>query len=298
MNFSRPGAIDLSALAAKTSASPGTTDPAGVYAIDVTEQNFQDIVQSTMTQLVVLSIWSPQSPQSVEFNDLLTRATSAYGGALQLACVDIDANPTIAEALSVQAVPVVLGLVQGRPVPLFQGTVSAEEVSQYFDELVRLAQENGLTGRVAPTRAAEAAEPEEEVDDPRFAAADAAYAAGDTDVAIAEYVKLQAQHPADQEIAERLAGVRLFARTAGADLQEARRAAAETPQDVDAQLLVADLDINGGHVEDAFARLIDLIKVTEERDRVRDHLLELFVVVGNSDPRVSSARRSLALALF
>lgn len=296
MNFSRPGAIDLSALSQTTAAPTASADGGAIYTVDVTEQNFQQVVESTMTQLVVLSIWSPRSPQSVEFDKLLVEATSGYGGALQLARVNIDQNPGIAQALQVQAVPVVMGLVQGRPVPLFQGTVPAEEITRYFDELVRLAAENGLTGRAAPSGGAKIEE--EPVDDPRFAAADAAWASGDIDTAVAEYEKLKAQHPADQEIAERLAGVKLFARTNNADLNAARQAAADNPDDVDAQLLVADLDVSGGHVEDAFTRLIDLIARSEDKDRVRDHLLELFIVVGTTDPRVAAARRSLAAVLF
>ena len=294
MNFSRPGAVDLSALAARA-ATPATQDPEGVFVVDVDENNFQAIVESTMTQLVVLSIWSARSPQSTDFNNLLTQATKPYGGALQLARVNVDANPSIAQALQVQGVPVVMGLVQGRPVPLFQGVVEADEIKRYFDELVRLAQENGLTGRVAPSGGDEAQEPEV---DPRFEAADTAYAEGNLDLAIAEYEKLKVQYPADQEVAERLAGVKLFARTATADLNEARRNAADNPDDIDAQMLVADLDVNGGHVEDAFSRLLDLMGRVQDKTRVRDHLLELFIVVGVTDPRVGTARRALAAALY
>ncbi len=72
------------------------------------------------------------------------------------------------------------------------------------------------------------------------------------------------------------------------------------PDDVDAQTLVADLDLAGGHVEDAFARLVDLIRRTtgDERDAARTHLLGLFAAVGNDDPRVLKGRQSLASALF
>lgn len=305
MSFSRPGAIDLSSLA-QPRPDAGSAPAAGgaVYVIDATEADFQQVVQSSLQHLVVLALWSPRSPQSVEFTQVLAAATSAYGGALQLARVDVDANPGIAQALQAQAVPLVVGLVQGQPVPLFQGTVDGTEVKRYFDELVRLAQQNGLTGRAAPSgsvdSAAAEAEVEEPEDDPRFAVADEAYARGDFDAAVAEYERLLAQSPGDAEVAERLAATKLYARVSGADLQTARQAAADAPDDLDAQLLVADLDITGGHVEDAFARLIDLIKRTSEddRDRVREHLLDLFTVVGLTDPRVGQARRSLAAALF
>jgi putative thioredoxin len=305
MNFSRPGAIDLSALK-QPPARPG--QPAaggGSYVVDITEQNFQSAaLEASMNYIVILSLWSPRSPQSESFNALLGSVVSTYGGQLVLAQVDIDANPTIAQALQAQAVPLVVGLVKGQPVPLFQGTVDEAEARRYFDELINVAAQNGVTGRAQAAGATgatdEAAEEPEQPEDPRFAAADEAFAASDFDTAVAEYEKLQAQYPADTEVSERLAGVKLLARTQGVDLQAARKAAADAPDDLDAQMLVADLDVSGGHVDDAFDRLIGLVKRTSEddRERVRERLLELFTVVGVADPRVATARRALASALF
>ena len=302
MNFSRPGAIDLSALKQPQSRPGQPAAGGGSYVVDITEQNFQtEALQASMNHVVVLSLWSPRSPQSESFNAMLGNLISQYGGQLVLAQVDIDANPAIAQALQAQAVPLVVGLVKGQPVPLFQGTVDEAEARRYFDELVNVAAQNGVTGRAQPTgETAEVTDEAEEPEDPRFAAADAAFAASDFDTAVAEYEKLQAQYPADTEISERLAGVKLLARTQGADLQAARKAAADAPDDLDAQMLVADLDVSGGHVDDAFDRLIQLVKRTsgDDRERVRQRLLDLFTVVGVADPRVATARRALASALF
>ncbi len=303
MNFSRPGAIDLSALK-QPPARPGqpAASGGGSYVVDITEQNFQtEALEASMSYVVVLSLWSPRSPQSESFNAMLGNLVSQYAGQLVLAQVDIDANPAIAQALQAQAVPLVVGLVKGQPVPLFQGTVEEAEARRYFDELVNVAAQNGVTGVAQPNGGgAEPAEEAEQPEDPRFAEADAAFAASDFDTAVAEYEKLQAQYPADSEIAERLAGVKLLARTQGVDLQAARKAAADAPDDLDAQMLVADLDVSGGHVDDAFDRLIQLVKRTSEddRERVRQRLLDLFTVVGIADPRVATARRALASALF
>lgn len=305
MNFSRPGAIDLSALA-RSSATPAQAAATGAdgasWVVDGTEQNFQQVaLEASMKHVVVLSLWSPRAPQGSEFNALLGSVTNSFGGQILLVQVDVDANPAIAQALGAQAVPLVAGLVQGQPVPLFQSTVDEGQIRATFEELVRLAVQNGLTGRAEPVGgAAPASEDDEPADDPRFAAADEAFANGDFATAIAEYDKLAAQYPGDDEIKERLAGVKLLDRTSGADLQTARAAAADDPADVDAQLLVADLDVSGGHVADAFDRLIELVRRTEgeERERVRARLLELFTVVGVTDPRVASARRALATALF
>lgn len=299
MSFSRPGAIDLSALK-QPATTPGRSTGSGAFVVDVTERDFQQVaLEASLQHLVVLSLWSARSPQSQSFNQLLATVTDLFDGQILLAQVEVDSNPTIAQAVGAQGVPFVLGLVKGQPVPLFQGTKDEAEVRAVFEELIRLGAENGITGRVAAAVDAVEAEPEP-YDDPRFAAADEAFAAGDYATAIAEYEKLVAQHPAETEIAERLAGVRLLERTKDADLQAARKAAADAPDDIPAQLVVADLDVSGGHVQDAFDRLIGLIGrlSVEDREPVRERLLELFLIVGTSDPRVATARRALATALY
>jgi putative thioredoxin len=303
MNFSRPGAIDLSALKQPAARpAPAQDGGSGSYVVDVDETSFQSVaLEASMSYVVVLGLWSSRAPQSGAFNDTLATVVDSYGGQILLARVDVDANPQIAQALQVQGVPYVAGLVKGQPVPLFQGTVDDAEMRRYFDELVRIAAENGLTGRAQPVGAASAdAQEPEEPEDPRFAAAEEAFMASDFDTAVAEYEKLRVQYPADVEVAERLARVKWLSRTKGADLQAARAAAADRPDDIDAQMLVADLDISGGHVEDAFDRLLGLVRTTsgDDRERVRERLLELFTVVGIADPTVMAARRALATALF
>lgn len=298
MNFSRPGAVDLSALK-QPAARPAATG-GGSYVVDITEQNFQSAaLEASMQHVVVLSLWSPRSPQSTEFNAVLARVTDSFDGQIVLAQVDVDANAAIAQALDAKGVPMVVGLVKGQPVPLFTGTLDEAEVLRYFSELIKVAAENGLTGRAQPVGAPDETEAEEP-DDPRFAAADEAFGAGDFATAVAEYEKLLAQYPADAEVAERLAGVRLLARTTGVDLHAARKAAADAPDDLEAQMLVADLDVSGGHVDDAFDRLIQLVKRTtgDDRETVRTRLVDLFTIVGVADPRVAAARRALASALF
>lgn len=300
MSFSRPGAVDLSGLAGSPDAASAGASAGGAWAIDVTEQNFQsDVLQASMRHIVVLSLWSPRSDQSEAFNGVLARVVDSYEGRLQLARVDVDANPAIAQALQAQAVPLVVAVLSGQPVPLFQGTLDDAEIRQYFDQLVTAAVQSGVSGRAE--RSGEVADDDaDDAPDPRFAVADEALGAGDIDAAIAEYERLRAQSPADAEIAERLAGVQLIGRTRNVDLASARAAAADRPDDIEAQLLVADLDVSGGHIDDAFGRLIELIKrlSADDRETVRGRLVELFTVVGASDPRVAQARRALASALF
>lgn len=301
-SFSRPGAVDLSGISNAGAGDPsGAPAGSGAYAFDVTEETFQaEVAEASMRHVVVLSLWSPRAPESSTLNDTLSELADGYQGKLVVARLDVDASPQIAQALQVRGVPYVLGLVQGQPVPLFQGTVDKETAKQYLDKLLELAVSNGVTGTAQPRQSADSGAEEEEGSDPRFSEADDALASGDLDAAVAAYEKLVAANPSDTEAAERLAGVRLMQRTADADLEQARANAASQPDDIDAQLLVADLDISGGHVEDAFGRLLDLVRrlAGDDRERVRLRLIELFTVVGHDDPRVTRARRDLTTALF
>ena len=310
-NFSRPGAIDLSALRPPAAASPSPTSPtggaggAGGYSFDVTEEGFQALVLEASAQHpVVLALWSSRAPQSREAVDALARIADTYQGKLSLARLDVDSSPQLAQALQVRAVPYVLAVLRGQPVPLFEGSVDDEAARQAMDQVVQAAVANGITGRAQPvgTPSAQVADtaPEAEVADPRFAEADAALERGDTEQAVSALRRLLQANPADSAATTRLAQAELVLRTTGVDLQTARAAAAADPDDAEAQLLAADVDLLGGHVDDAFDRVIEVIRRSagDDRDNARRHLLSLFDVVGVDDPRVLAARRRLANALF
>jgi putative thioredoxin len=290
------GAVDLSTL---SQPSPPTAAAAGNgLVIEGTDGGFQAIVTGTQTVPAVVVLWSQRLPASADFVEVLTSVTASYEGRFQLVSVDVDANPGLLQAFQVQSVPVTLGLVAGQPVPLFAGAQSAEQVRVYVDELLKLAAEHSVTGRVAV-----AAVDEAEVEPPLPPLHQEAFDAierNDLDAAVDAYSRALAQNPADDDAAVGLAQVKLMQRTAGVDQQAARAAAAAAPGDIAAQMLVADLDVSAGHVEDAFARLVDLVRATEgdERETVRVHLVELFAVVGAHDERVQKARRALMSALF
>ena len=184
--------------------------------------------------------------------------------------------------------------------PLLQDALPLEELRTALTQVGQQLTAQGITGRHQPRQTAPAVEGDEETVDPRYAPAQDALAEGDIDRAVAEYEKLVDANPADTEAAGGLAMARVMQRTQGVDLATARAAAADNPDDVDAQTLVADLDMLGGHVEDAFTRLVNLVarSVDPDKTKARDHLLGLFAAVGNDDPRVLAGRRNLASALF
>lgn len=308
--FSRPGAIDLSGLgkpapqpAAPAGAPTGTpTGAASSYSVVVDEQNFQGMLEQSMTAPVLLAFYSrTRMPESGQLADDLAAVVGEHEGRFLLGLVDIDAAPQIAQAMQIPSIPLVVAVVDGRPMPLLQDPLPIEELRTALTQVAQQLTTQGITGRHQPrTAGAPAAEGEEEAVDPRYAPAQDALAAGDIDSAVAEYQKLVDANPADVEAAGGLAIAKVMQRTQGVDLAQARAAAADAPDDVDAQTMVADLDMLGGHVEDAFTRLVNLVARTSdpERSKARDHLLGLFAAVGNDDPRVLAGRRNLASALF
>lgn len=299
------GAVDLSGLgrapqqAATTGGAAGGA-PAGAAVVTVTEESFQQVVEQSTQVPVVIALSSARAQGADDLAAVLRRLAAADAGRWLLGEVDADRHPRIAQAFQVETVPAVLAVVAGQPVPLFQGVLPEEQVRQYLDALLDLAARQGVTGRLD----VEGAPAEEEAPEPPLPPlhqeAFDAIERDDLDAAADAYRRALLESPADEDARVGLAQVELLRRAGRADLQTARDAAAADPSDVDAALLVADLDVLGGHVEDAFARLVQTVRTTsgDERERVRARLVELFEVVGATDPRVMSARRALASALF
>lgn len=300
-NFSRPGAVDLSGL---TAAQPTeNAAPAGAnYAVEVTEASFEVIAQQSMRYPVVLLLVSGRDASSSQVQRDLTQTINAAQGRLLLGLVDVDTQPRIAQALGVAAVPTAIALLGGKMAPLFQGTRDRADIQAVVDQIVQVAAANGLTGRAAPQPvAADAGESagEEAGVDPRFAAADEALQTGDFKQAVAEFDKLLKANPRDTEAQAGRAQASLLLRTSNLD-EQVNAATVAHPDDLDAQLAAADLELITGDAQAAFDRLIDLIRRTSgpERDQVRVRLLELFDTMDGADPVVKKARRALSMALF
>ena len=302
------GAVDLSSLKRPApqdgpgSAAGGTSSGAALV-VEGTDASIRDIVAASARHPVVMVLWSSSLPQSADLVTSFRSVAERYAGRFQLVTVDIDAQLAVRQAFQVQAVPVTYALVQGQPVPLFEGIQPEDQIAAVVDQVLALAAQQGVTGTVTSdaSDAATTAEPAPEPPlPPLHQKAFDAIEADDLDGAADAYREALAQNPADTDAKLGLAQVGLMLRTKGVDLPAARAAAAAAPADVDAQILVADLDLLGGRVEDAFARLVDTVRVTADadRDKVREHLVELFDVVGGADERVAQARKALMSALF
>ncbi|MGY1705081.1 tetratricopeptide repeat protein [Geodermatophilus sp. SYSU D00697] len=296
------GAVDLAAVKARSEAAaraqaappPSAATPAGgpgAAVVDVTEATFQaEVLDRSFQVPVVLDLWAEWCGPCKQLSPVLERLAAEGGGSWVLAKVDVDANPALAQGLRVQGIPAVKAVWQGQLVAEFTGAIPEEQARQFVTELVR-----ATTGGAVPGAGDEGAE----VDDPRLDAAEAALERGDLAAAEAAYQAIVDAEPDHPVAGLALRQVQLFRRAdeAGPDALAAADAA---PDDVTAQTRAADFLLGTGDVEGAFARLLDVVRRTagEDRDQARRHLVELFGVVGDQDPRVADARRQLTLALY
>jgi putative thioredoxin len=309
-DFSRPGslygAIDLGARKQALEAqarreAAGPQSAASASVVDVTEETFTtDVIDRSMGLPVVLDLWSPRAPGSAQLSPVLEKVVGDQAGRAVLARVNVDASPQIAQALRVQAVPTVLAIFQGQAVTGFQQVLPEQEVRRWLDELMNAVEQFYQANPDArPSAPGDEQAPAGPPADPDMVAAEQAIERGDLDAAAAAYERLLARAPGDEDAKMGLAGVQLFKRTEGADPADVQRRL-QDPADIDAQLLAADLEMLSGSVDEAFSRIIAVVKRTsgDERDNARRHLLGLFDTLPADDPSLAKARRALASALF
>lgn len=305
------GAVDLSALKSRAdAAAKGAQQPSGedggngratdahAAIVEATEANFQEVVERSLQVPVVVDLWATWCEPCKQLSPALEKLAREYNGAFVLAKVDVDANPRIAQLFQVQSLPMVIAIGNGQPVDGFAGAQAEPQLRQWIDSLLDQMRDQ-LPGIKAAEQAAGSAEPEEEPEDPRFTRAEDALERGDFAEAEAAYQEILASEPNNEQANAALMQVRFTARAEQADPSAIERADADS-DDLDAQLAAADAEVAIGKVDEGFNRLIQTIKRTsgDDRNRVREHLIEMFEVFPEGDERVIKARRNLASALF
>ncbi|MEU9751311.1 tetratricopeptide repeat protein [Streptomyces niveus] len=320
-NMSMSGVVDLAAVKAAGEAKAkaeqaraeaarrGDTGavPPSSLVIDVDEAGFErDVLQRSSEVPVVIDFWAEWCEPCKQLSPVLERLAREYNGRFVLAKVDVDANQMLMQQFQIQGIPAVFAVVAGQALPLFQGAAPETQIRETLDQLIQVGEQRfGLTGITVDAEAGaddESAAPAEQAGpyDALLEAAVRALDADDFGGAAQAYRNVLADDPGNTEAKLGLAQAELLARVKGMDPQQVRKDAAERPDDVPAQIAAADLDLVGGHVEDAFGRLVEAVRRTagEDRDAARVRLLELFEVIGSDDPRVTAARSALARVLF
>src|SRR6516165_674495 len=324
-DFSLYGAVDLGARqaaaqrrqqTAQSPSQPGAPAAAGGGAvIEVTEQTFNaDVVERSRTTPVIVDLWADWCGPCKQLSPVLEQLAAEAGGQWILAKVDVDANPQLSAALQVQSIPMVVAVLGGQLVDGFLGAMPEAQVRQWIGQVLGVAEKMGMQ-----LAAPDADELEDGADTaaggrvprgadmppapgipPAYAEARAAMERGDLDGAAKAFEQELAANPADPVAKTGLAQVNLIRRVTSYDQAKARRDAAEHPGDVEAQARVADIDVANGRIEEAFNRLLGVVRRTsgEERDQARVHLVGLFELLPPNDPQVKKARSALSALLF
>jgi putative thioredoxin len=336
-DFSIYGAVDLGARqqaaqrrAQATQAGPDDGDANGAV-IDVTEETFNtDVVERSRTTPVIIDLWAEWCGPCKQLSPVLEKLAGEANGDWVLAKVDVDANQRLAQALQVQSIPMVVAVIGGQLVDGFLGALPEAQVKQWISQVVAAAQQLGVGPGGPGPDGAEQAEGQPgapagpagpggpgpagpgpggpggpggfgpESGDPAFAEAQEAMQRGDMDAAADAFRRVLANSPADPVAKVGLARVELFRRLDSYDEVKVRREAAEHPDDLQAQFSVADLEVGAGHIEEAFDRLLGVVRRTtgDQRDQARQQLIELFGIFPPQDPRVKKARGQLSSLLF
>jgi putative thioredoxin len=314
----------------------GSAAPNGVAVIEVTEETFNtEVVERSRTTPVVIDLWAEWCGPCKQLSPVLEKLAAEAAGQWILAKVDVDANPQLSAALQVQSIPMVVAVIGGQLVDGFLGAMPEAQVRQWISQVLAVAEKAGMRlaegtpegtlegtadedaadgsaqargaggppnvpgsrpgapGRGAPTAAGPPLPA-------AYAQARAAMERGDLDGAAKAFEQELKESPGDQVAKTGLAQVNLIRRVSSYDEARSRKEAAEHPDDVEAQNRVADIDLATGRIDEAFDRLLGVMRRTsgDQRDQARAHLVGLFEILPPRDPRVNRARSALSALLF
>ena len=330
------GARQAAAQRRQQTAQPGSAATTGGTVIEVTEETFNtDVVERSRTTPVIMDLWAEWCGPCKQLSPVLEKLANEAAGQWILAKVDVDANPQLSAALQVQSIPMVVAVLGGQLVDGFLGAMPEAQVRQWISQVLAAAEKMGMQLAEGPAADVDDEANEEASDGdargsdipnrpgapaqgtsaaggygpggpggtpmpPAYAEARAAMERGDLDAAAQAFEQELKESPGDPVAKTGLAQVNLIRRVTSYDQAQSRREAAEHPDDVAAQARVADIDLASGRVDEAFDRLLGVVRRTsgEERDQARAHLVSLFEILPPRDPHVNRARSTLSALLF
>jgi putative thioredoxin len=237
--------------------------------MDVTDDTFQTAVLARSAEVpVIVDLWAPWCGPCTTLGPMLERAVAATDGAVELAKVNVDENPRIAQSFSVQSIPAVFALQDGKVVDQFIGALPEQQVAAFVQKLL-----------------------------PAQSEADTLAALGD-EPSLVRALELE---PGHQGATEALARI-LIDRGEAAEALALLGRVPETPQArslaAEARLVESGVNVSTADDAEVEARLTVLLERVREDDAARQEFVDLLETLGAEDPRTNSFRRALATRLY
>lgn len=271
------GAMDLSSLGGDES---GIVVAAWLVPAD---QNTLREYLALSEKVPVLMLISDDSQDSKDIRSMLEKVLTASEGKFIGLDVSLSSSPQLAQAVGVSSAPAMLAILAGQPAPLFQGAIQQQQLLQVLSQVLQLAQQNGITGSAKVGKKEEVKPLSKDHQE-----AIAAIEKGKLEEAAKIFQKILIEYPNDNDAKAGLAQVELMVRLQGKNLD-----------DLDKLMLGADQLLASGNPSAAFSHLLDLFaERIDDRERIRARLIQLFFLLGDSDPAVLDARRRLASMMF
>jgi len=271
------GAMDLSSLGGDEGSVV-----VSAWLVPADQNTLRDYL--TLSEKVpVLMLISDESQASKDIKNMLEKILAASEGKFVGIEVSLSSSPQLAQAVGVSSAPAMLAILAGQPAPLFQGPVQQQQLLQVLSQVLQLAQQNGITAQAKLGKKEEVKPLSQD-----HQAAIAAIENGKLDQAKEIFQKILVEYPNDNDAKAGLAQVELMVRLQGKNLDE-----------LDQLMLGADQLLASRNPTAAFSHLLDLFaERRDDRERIRARLIQLFLLLGDSDPAVLDARRRLASMMF
>ncbi len=232
--------------------------------VDVTDATFQTaVIERSMTVPVVVDLWAEWCGPCKQLGPIIERVVAATNGQVELAKVDVDANPNVAQAFRVQSIPAVFAISEGRPVDQFVGALPEAQITEFVAKLL-------------PTK--EQTEVERLIE------------AGDE-------VSLRAAMELEPDNAEAITSLaELYAGEGRGD--DALALLEKIPETPDTRRVAALARVGPEAVLGVDARLAALMDRVKGDDQARKEFVDLLELLPDEDPAKADWRRQLTARLF
>jgi len=232
---------------------------------DVTDATFAtDVIERSKTVPVVVDLWATWCGPCTTLSPIIEKVIDETSGAVELAKVDVDANPDISRAFQVQSIPAVFAIKDGAIVDSFVGALPESAVREFVE---RLAPGASIVDKLVDAGDEASLRAALELDSTNV----------DAVVALGDYLRREDRYDEAEALLTPVANV-LAAKTVLARLRLQRSGVS----------LDGDLDLTLDH----------LLEQSTSNEASKDQLLEVLDALGPEDPRYVSYRRRLASRLY